>query len=116
MLDGTAKTIYDEVMDEIDEEIREGLENLIVKDKLDEIIKDISKVTSDRITITIAENYKEGMTAVQKLVLGEKVARVVTKVAKEKLRELSSEIIKQSFDLVDELRNEIIGEVFEETE
>ena len=56
------------------------------------------------------------MSATKKMILGEKLARVVTKVAKEKIQALVSDILKNSFDVIDELRNEIIGEVFEETE
>ncbi len=56
------------------------------------------------------------MSADRKMILGEKLARTVTTIPKEKIQELVSDILKHSFDVIDELRNEIIGEVFEETE
>ncbi len=115
-LEGTAKTIFDEVMDEIDEEIKEALEDYIVEEKLKEIITSIQEETAGRIKELVLEHYKKGMSAVQKLILGEKVSRVVTAETKKHLRNLSNTILSRSFDLVDELRNEIIGEVFEETE
>ena len=114
-LEGIAKTIFDEIMDEIDEEITEGLESLINEVKLKEIIKIIQeKVTPDTIK-TIENNYSEDMNSAKKLILGEKASRVVTAEAKVILQELVSDILKQAFDVIDELRNEIIGEVFEET-
>ncbi|MHA2171935.1 MAG: hypothetical protein ACXAB7_18835 [Candidatus Kariarchaeaceae archaeon] len=115
-LTGIAKTIFDEVMDEIEEELQEALEMLILKDKLDDIISSVKSNTAEKVTEAITKHYTEGMSSVKKLILGETVARIVTAEAKEKLQELSATILKQSFDVVDELRNEIIGEVFEETE
>ncbi len=115
-LTGTAKTIFDEVMDEIDEEINQAFEGIFSEDVLRTLVTGIQDAVKEDVTRTISENYSDGMKAVHKLILGEKTSRVVTKMAKEKLSELSSDIIKRSFDVVDELRNEIIGEVFEETE
>ncbi len=115
-LTGIAKTIFDEVMDEIDEELQESLEEVIVKEKLDGIIKQVQEATQENVEATINEYYSDDMSSVKKLILGERVARIVTAEAKQKLQELVSHILKQSFDVVDELRNEIIGEVFEETE
>lgn len=103
-------------MDEVDEEIRESLESYILKEKLDEMILEIQDATKGEIIDIINTNYADEMSSVRKLILGEKIARIVTGIAKDKLRDLSSTIFKRSFDLVDELRNEIIGEVFEETE
>ncbi|MHA2497514.1 MAG: hypothetical protein ACXAEI_18735 [Candidatus Hodarchaeales archaeon] len=40
----------------------------------------------------------------------------MTSETKQTLQALMAQILKQTFDVVDELRNEIIGEVFEETE
>ncbi|MFX0117129.1 MAG: hypothetical protein ACFFB3_21455 [Candidatus Hodarchaeota archaeon] len=115
-LTGIAKTIFDEVMDEIDEELQESLEGLIAQEKLDELIKQIQEATETRVIETINEYYSDQMNAVKKLILGERVARIVTSEAKQKLQALMSQILQQAFDVVDELRNEIIGEVFEETE
>ncbi|MHA2231523.1 MAG: hypothetical protein ACXAB4_03430 [Candidatus Hodarchaeales archaeon] len=115
-LNGIAKTIFDEVMDEIEEELQESLEGLIVKEKLDGIIKQIQGATETKVIETINEYYSDDMNAVKKLILGERVARIVTSEAKQTLQALMSEILQQTFDVVDELRNEIIGEVFEETE
>ena len=115
-LTGIARTIFDEVMDEIEEELQQSLEEIIVKEKLEGIIKQIQESTETRVSDTISEYNSDDMTAVKKLILGERVARIVTSEAKQKLQELVSQILKQSFDVVDELRNEIIGEVFEETE
>ncbi len=115
-LTGIAKTIFDEVMDEIEEEILESLESYILIDKLEDIISDIQQSTTSKVVETINENYSVDMSAAKKMILGEKLARVVTAVAKNKIQELVSDILKSSFDVIDELRNEIIGEVFEETE
>lgn len=115
-LTGIAKTIFDEVMDEIEEELQESLEGLIVQEKLEGIIKQIQGATETRVIETINEHYSDDMNAVKKLILGERVARIVTSEAKQQLQALVSQILKQTFDVVDELRNEIIGEVFEETE
>lgn len=115
-LTGTAKTIEDEVMDEIDEELQESLEGLIVKEKLEELIKQIQGATKPRVIETINEHYSDDMNTVKKMILGERLARIVTSEAKQHLQALMSQILQQTFDVVDELRNEIIGEVFEETE
>lgn len=114
-LTGIAKTIFDEVMDEIQEEILEGLNSYITREKIDSIIQDVQASSSQKVIDTINENYSEEMSAAKKMILGEKLARTVTAVAKEKIQDLVSDIIKNSFDVIDELRNEIIGEVFEET-
>ena len=84
--------------------------------KLDDIISDIRQTTTPKVVETINANYSAEMSAAKKMILGEKLARVVTKIAKEKIQILVSDILKNSFDVIDELRNEIIGEVFEETE
>ncbi|MCE7737698.1 MAG: hypothetical protein GPJ54_22595 [Candidatus Heimdallarchaeota archaeon] len=115
-LTGIAKTIFDEVMDEIEEEILESLESYILKEKLEDIISDIQQSTTPTVIKTINDNYSENMSAAKKMILGEKLARVVTAIAKEKIQNLVADILKHSFDVIDELRNEIIGEVFEETE
>lgn len=114
-LTGIAKTLFDETMDEIDEELTEALEAYIVKEKLEGIIADLQESVKDNVTKTIMENYSENMSTVKKMILGEKLARVVAADAKSALQNLVGDIIKQSFDVVEELRNEIIGEVFEET-
>ncbi|MFX0204935.1 MAG: hypothetical protein ACFFDT_03050 [Candidatus Hodarchaeota archaeon] len=111
-----ANTIFDEVMDEIDEELHESLEGFIVKEKLASLIKHIQDATAPSVIETINEYYSNEMNAVKKLILGERIARIVTKETKQQLQALMSQILKQTFDVVDELRNEIIGEVFEETE
>ncbi len=115
-LTGTAKTIFDEVMDEIDEEINQAFDGIFSDKTMRELVTGIQEAVKEDVTKTISENYSDGMKAVHKLILGEKTSRVVTKVVKAKLGELSSDILRRSFDVVDELRNEIIGEVFEETE
>ncbi|MFX0116670.1 MAG: hypothetical protein ACFFB3_19125 [Candidatus Hodarchaeota archaeon] len=115
-LTGIAKTIFDEVMDEIEEELQESLEGLIVKEKLDGLIEQIQGATETSVIETINEYYSEEMNAVKKLILGERVARIVTSETKQQLQVLMSQILQQAFDVVDELRNEIIGEVFEEAE
>lgn len=103
-------------MDEIEEELQESLEEVIVKEKLDGIINSVQDETKGGVIDTINKYYSDEMSTVKKLILGERLARIVTPIAKQKLQELTSHILKQSFDVVDELRNEIIGEVFEETE
>ena len=105
-----------EVMDEIDEEITESLEGIIATEKLQKIIKGLQESTTSGVVDAINKHYSENMSAAKKLVLGEVISRVVTAAAKESLQHLASKIIKRSFDVIDELRNEIIGEVFEETE
>lgn len=115
-LEGTAKVIFDEVMDEIDEELEEALVGIINKEKLEGIIKQVQEEATSDVTGIINKYYSDNMSAVKKLILGERIARVVTGNVKVKLQDLVSEILKQSLDVVDELRNEIIGEVFEETE
>ncbi len=115
-LTGTAKTIFDEVMDEIEEEIMQALEDLIVMEKLDSIVNDVKTATEKDVIKTIEENYSDDMTTVKKMILGEKLSRVVTSYTKEKVEGLVSEVVKQTYVALEELRNEIIGEVFEETE
>lgn len=115
-LEGVARTIFDEIMDEIDEEIRDALGGLIVEEVLEGMIKKIQESTSDEVEEIIKDHYSEEMRGVHKLILGEKASRVVAKKAKQELVALTEKILENAFDLVDELRNEIIGEVFEETE
>ncbi|MDH5401580.1 MAG: hypothetical protein OEY49_03735 [Candidatus Heimdallarchaeota archaeon] len=115
-LTGVAKTIFDEVMDEISEEIHDSLDGLIVTEKLDEIINTVQASTTANITQAINKYYSDQMNSVRKLILGEIMARTVSAEVKTQLQGLVSEILGKSFSLVDELRNEIIGEVFEETE
>lgn len=70
-------------MDEIDEEILESLEPYILKEKLEDIISNIQQSTTSRVIEIINEHYSENMSAAKKMILGEKLARVVTAIAKE---------------------------------
>ncbi|RMG24224.1 MAG: hypothetical protein D6732_23885 [Methanobacteriota archaeon] len=115
-LEGTPKVIFEEIMDEIDEEIRDALESLLAEQVLAETIRKIQENTANDVESIIREHYSEDMRGVHKLILGEKASRVVAKEAKKELVSLTERILRNSFDLLDELRNEIIGEVFEETE
>jgi hypothetical protein len=114
-LEGLAKTIYEEVMDEIKEEIGEGLGDVIAVEKLKAITVDIQKAVKEKITKLILKHTKDDMTEIEKMVLGEKLSRVVTKKAKEVFATLVSEVVEKTYETMYELRNEIIEEVFEET-
>jgi hypothetical protein len=115
-LTGIAKTIFEEVMEEIEEEFEESLGELISKEKLEAIIQEIQEIVALDVTKTIEEHYKEDMKEIEKMILGEKLSRIVSSQAKIELHSLISEIMQNTMDLIDELRVEIIGEVFEETE
>ena len=115
-LSGTAKTICEEVMDEIEEELQQSLDTLIAEAQLVKLISSIQEATHEGVVATINKYYADDMTTVKKLILGERLARIVTAVAKDELQKLMATILQNAFDVVDELRNEIIGEVFEETE
>ncbi len=115
-LTGTAKTIFDEIFDEIDEEIKEALDPYFKENVLENLINSIQKDVKEEIIEVIKKHYSEDMKAVHKLILGEKASRIVTFKAKEYIQTLVGDVLKHSFDVIDELRNEIIGEVFEETE
>jgi len=114
-LEGLAETIYEEVMDEIKEEIGEGLGNVITVEKLKAITIDIQEAVKEKITKLILKHTKDNMTDVEKMILGEKLSRVVTKKAKEVFAALVSEVVEKTYETMHELRNEIIEEVFEET-
>lgn len=113
LLDRVAKLYFDEVLDEIDEEIHQALDTFIAKDRLIVLIAEIKDKVSIEVTDIILQDYNENMNSVQKLILGEKVSRIVSSELKAKLLTLNEDIMKSSFDLIDEIRNEIIGEVFE---
>ncbi|MHA1865833.1 MAG: hypothetical protein ACTSVB_03590 [Candidatus Heimdallarchaeaceae archaeon] len=113
---GIAKIIFDELMEEIEEELEETFSNLISENKLTSLIETIQENTKVEITEIINENYSEEMNAVRKMILGEKLSRIVTRETRKVLEKLSLEIISLSMGLIETLRNEIIGEVFEETE
>ena len=98
------------------EEILEALDSIVIEEKLVGIIESIRTEASDVITTVILENYVDNMSPAKKMILGEKLARAVMAISQPKIESLVFELIKKSFELVDELRNEIIGEVFEETE
>lgn len=115
-LTGIAKTIFEEVMDEIEEEFEGSLGELIAEDKLKAIIQHLQKAVSVKVAETIEENYSEEMNTIKKMILGEKLSRIVSAETKIELQKLVSEIVENTYDLIEELRNEIIGEVFEETE
>ncbi len=115
-LEGIALTIYKEVMDEIDEETREAFENLLAVELIESLISKIQETSSIQVKETITKYYSAEMSSVKKLILGERIARIVAAIAKEELREMVAKITEQSFNVLDEFRNEIIGEVFEETE
>ena len=115
-LEGIALTIFDEVMDEIHEETHDAYENLLSKELIESLVSKIQELCSPKVKETIEKYYSNEMNAVKKLILGERIARVVTAIAKEELREMVANITEQSFNVLDEFRNEIIGEVFEETE
>ena len=90
------KTLYDEVMDEIDEEINDGLGGLIAEEKINALSGTIKKSVEEKVVKLISERVKDDMTEVEKMILGEKLARVVTKNAKKELAELLSEIIEKT--------------------
>ncbi|OLS23573.1 MAG: hypothetical protein HeimC2_25970 [Candidatus Heimdallarchaeota archaeon LC_2] len=115
-LEGIALTIYDEVMDEIHEETQDAFENLLTKELIESLVSKIQELCASKVKETIVKYFSNEMSSVKKLILGERIARVVTAIAKEELREMIATITEQSFNVLDEFRNEIIGEVFEETE
>lgn len=115
-LEGDTRTIFDEVMDEIEEELIDTYENLLAEMKLKSMIEKIENAAKDPIIQIIQENYRTEMNEAQKMILGEKISRVVSKIAKNELVTLIAEVNSVSFDLIDELRNELIGEVFEVTQ
>ena len=110
------KTLFVEVMDEIDEEINDGLGGLIAEEKIEALSGTLKKSVEEKVVKLISKYVKDDMTEVEKMILGEKLARVVTKNAKKDLAELLSEIIEKTYEVMYELRNEIVEEVFEETE
>ena len=111
-LEGLAKTIFDEVMEEIEEELEDGLETIITKEKLQAIITNIQKKSRKK----IAKHTKEEITEVEKVGLGEKLSRVVTKDTKEVFTNLVSEVVKKTYETEYELQNEIVEEVFKGNE
>ncbi|MHA1686049.1 MAG: hypothetical protein ACTSYD_06520 [Candidatus Heimdallarchaeaceae archaeon] len=111
-----AKTIYKEVLEEIEEEITEAFEGIIDEEKIAELVEKIQDSVKENVVLTIKAYYKDEMTEIRKMILGEKLARIVTKEARKHLQELIALIIGKSLELIEELRNEVIGEVFEETE
>ncbi|UJG40876.1 MAG: hypothetical protein K9W45_00110 [Candidatus Heimdallarchaeum aukensis] len=115
-LTGIAKIIFDELMDEIEEELEEALSEIISEEKLFNLVKTLQENTKQEVIEIINENYSEEMNSVKKMILGEKLSRIVTREARKVLEKLSLELISLSMGLIETLRNEIIGEVFEETE
>jgi hypothetical protein len=114
-LTGLAKTIFDEVMDEIDEEIKDGFGLILNDAAMNVLIKNIQTAVKEKVTKLIAKSTNKEMTEVEKMVLGEKLARIVTKKAKNEFAAIVSEMVLKSYEVMYELRNEIIEEVFEET-
>lgn len=113
---GTAKTIFDEVMDEIDEEITDSFSGLLDGEEIQKLVATIQESTKEQVVQKINKYYSDNMSAVKKLILGEHLSRVVTAEAKKHLESIVARFVKSSFVALEELRNEIIGEVFEETE
>ncbi|NHJ47007.1 MAG: hypothetical protein FK733_04385 [Asgard group archaeon] len=114
-LTGLAKTIFDEVMDEVDEEIKDGFGMILNEAAMNVLIKNIQTAVKEKIVKLIAKSTKDDMTEVDKMVLGEKLARIVTKKAKNEFAAIVSEMVLKSYEVMYELRNEIIEEIFEET-
>lgn len=115
-LTGTAQTIFEETMDEIDEEFKESLKGLISEVYLKKMIQTLQNKVEEKLRNAITTHHSDQMDDVKKMILGENISRLVTHEAKIILHELSGIINKNSLDLIEILRNEIIGEVFEETE
>jgi F0F1-type ATP synthase delta subunit len=115
-LDEIAQEILHEALEEIEEEFEDAYGTVIQSEELTQMIGHVQSNVKGTIVNILTEDYQPDMTDVQKMMLGETIARKISTAAKNELQAMLAKITGKALNLVEELRNEVIGEVFEETE